>query len=220
MQTMISRSKKEERVLSKDQKFADTSTLESKSPHLLMNCWRCHILIRIHQRAASLAGLEPWATLCLQPMLSYAAVLPPPWLCHGFRGCRHSRFCQRRDAGWEAVLPSPTVQFLSGRPLAELDRKPVGKRSWEVSFADSQPHPTHRRIQKGLQTHKINWHHYLQDAHLKQKGRELFIHSLIQKIFTACLLSVRTSSRCHDTARREQNRRNTCLAYFWPANSG
>ena len=59
MQTMISRSKTEERVVSKDQKFADTSTLESKSLHLLVNCWRCHILFRIHQRAAFFAGLEP-----------------------------------------------------------------------------------------------------------------------------------------------------------------
>ena len=118
MQTMISRSKKEERVVSKDQKFADTSTLESKSLHLLVNCWRCHILFRIHQRAASLAGLEPWAPLCLQPMLSCAAALPPPWLCHGFCCCHRSRFCQRRDAGWAAVLPSSTIQIPSRTPIS------------------------------------------------------------------------------------------------------
>ena len=220
MQKMISRSKKEEGVIPEDQKFADTSMLESKSLHLLMNCWRCHILFRIHQRAASLTGLEPWPTLCLPPVLSYVDVLSPLLLCHCFCCCHHSRFCQRRDVGWEAVLPSSTYIFLSGLPLAELDRKPVGKRSWEVSFADSQPHPTHRRIQKGLQTNKINWHHYLRDVHLKQKDRERFIHSFIQQIFIACLLSVRSSSRRDDTARWEQNRRNTCSAYLWPANSG
>ena len=220
MQTMISRSKTEERVVSKDQKFADTSTLESKSLHLLVNCWRCHILFRIHQRAAFFAGLEPWATLCLQPLLLCAAVLPSPWLCHGF--CCDTAQDSARDGMQDErqFSPPPPYKFLAGLPLAELDRKPVGKRSWEVSFADSQPHPTHRRIQKGLQTNKINWHHYLQDAHLKQKGRELCIHSFIQKIFIACLLSVRSSSRCDHTARGEQNRQNTCSEYFWPANSG
>ena len=126
MQKMISRSKKEERVIPEDQKFADTSMLESKSLHLLMNCWRCHILFRIHQRAASFTGLEPWPALCLQPMLSYMDVLSPLLLCHCF--CHHSRFCQRWDVGWEAVLPSSTIHI----PI----RTPVSRTRQEASWQE------------------------------------------------------------------------------------
>ena len=156
MQKMISRSKKEERVIPKDQKFADTSMLESKSLHLLMNCWRCHNLSGFTKELPLSQGWNHGLhCVCSQCCRT--------WMC-----CQHycsvtaSGAATTQDSARDGMQderqfsPPPPYIFLSGLPLAELDRKPVGKRSWEVSFADSQPHPTHRRIQKGLQTNNIN----------------------------------------------------------------
>lgn len=152
MQKRISKSKMEG-VMLKDQMFADPFSLKPKSLYLLMNCWT--VAISCSRSTTELPfwpRLRPEATQWLLPMLSSVAV---PWsllLCHCF-SCRCCwRLCWKREAGWEVLFPLPPYKFLSGTPLAELDRKPVGKNSQEMSFADSQPPPTQRRIRKGPQT--------------------------------------------------------------------
>ena len=98
MQKMISRSKKEERVIPKDQKFADTSMLESKSLHLLMNCWRCHNLSGFTKELPLSQGWNH-GLHCVYSQCCRTWMCCQHYCCHCFCCCHHSRFCQRRDVG-------------------------------------------------------------------------------------------------------------------------
>lgn len=155
MQKRISESKIEG-VMLENQMFADPFSLKPESPHLLMNCWT--VVTSCSRSTTELPfwpRLRPEATRWLLPMLSSVAV---PWsllLCRCFSCCCCCwRLCRKREAGWEVLFPLPPSKFLSGTPLAERDRKPAGKHSQEMSLADSQPPPTHRRIRKGPQTNR------------------------------------------------------------------
>lgn len=113
MQKMISRSKKEEVI---PQDIADTSMLEPKSLHLLLNCWRCwHNLYRIHQRAAPLARSRTIAcTVAVTNVVTCDTItLSLLLLLH------HWRLFQKQEARWERYFSPPSpYEFLSGLPFS------------------------------------------------------------------------------------------------------
>lgn len=123
--------KQKRRMICKYQNLADMSMREhNTSLQLLMHIWRCHILFRIHQRAAPLARVELWPTLWLSPMLTCVVVLSPQLLCHCFCCCHHLRLCQKLEAGCEALLPSSTLQI----PI----RIPINK-TWQEASCQEIP---------------------------------------------------------------------------------